>query len=202
MMVRSETLQSKAGYIDARPLPPYRQNSLATHGRTIHFVTDFCDALPRGVAMTTQHGDPMEAHSKHKQSHNQGDNAAQKAREAVETTAERSRELVNNFGVATNQASDVMTNCYSTALKGMQEYNSKLLEFVQANTEANIEFIQKLSGVRSPSEFVEISAEHTKRQFQTMTEQTTQLASIAQQATVATAGPLKSGLKNIYDKAA
>ena len=38
MMVRSETLQSKAGYIDARPLPPYRQNSLATHGRTIHWV--------------------------------------------------------------------------------------------------------------------------------------------------------------------
>src|SRR6187431_1206832 len=36
MMTRSETLQSKAGYIDARPLPPYRQNSLATHGRTIH----------------------------------------------------------------------------------------------------------------------------------------------------------------------
>ena len=29
-------LQSKAGYIDARPLPPTRQNPLATHGRTIH----------------------------------------------------------------------------------------------------------------------------------------------------------------------
>src|SRR6478609_4393261 len=38
MMARSETLQSKAGYIDARPLPPYRRNSLATHGRTIHWV--------------------------------------------------------------------------------------------------------------------------------------------------------------------
>ena len=38
MMARSETLQSKAGYIDARPLPLYRRNSLATHGRTIHWV--------------------------------------------------------------------------------------------------------------------------------------------------------------------
>src|SRR4029453_7192572 len=36
MMARSETLQSKAGYIDARPLPLYRRNSLAPHGRTIH----------------------------------------------------------------------------------------------------------------------------------------------------------------------
>ena len=31
-------LESKAGYIDARPLPPTRQNLLATHGRTIQWV--------------------------------------------------------------------------------------------------------------------------------------------------------------------
>src|SRR5262249_53688011 len=31
-------LQSKAGYIDARPLSPSRRNPLATHGRTIHWV--------------------------------------------------------------------------------------------------------------------------------------------------------------------
>jgi hypothetical protein len=37
MMARSEMLQSKAGYIDARPLPSTR-HSLATHGRTIHWV--------------------------------------------------------------------------------------------------------------------------------------------------------------------
>src|SRR6267142_6119720 len=30
------TLQSEAGYIDARPPPPIRRNLLATHGRTIH----------------------------------------------------------------------------------------------------------------------------------------------------------------------
>src|SRR4029079_8464510 len=38
IMARSEMLQPKAGYIDARPLPPTRRNSLATHGRTIHWV--------------------------------------------------------------------------------------------------------------------------------------------------------------------
>src|SRR6266446_5011556 len=32
------TLQSEAGYIDARPPPPIRRNLLATHGRTIHWV--------------------------------------------------------------------------------------------------------------------------------------------------------------------
>ena len=52
MMARSETLQSKAGYIDARPLPPYRQNSLATHGRTIHWVIRVDLACPSDVRFT------------------------------------------------------------------------------------------------------------------------------------------------------
>src|SRR5215510_5824759 len=37
MMVGShDELQSETGYIDARPHPPDRRKSLATHGRTIH----------------------------------------------------------------------------------------------------------------------------------------------------------------------
>jgi hypothetical protein len=39
MMARSETLQSKAGYIDARPLPPTRRNSLATQRSTPALVS-------------------------------------------------------------------------------------------------------------------------------------------------------------------
>src|SRR6266446_5433166 len=38
---KHNTLQSEAGYIDARPPPPIRRNLLATHGRTIHRV--ICD---------------------------------------------------------------------------------------------------------------------------------------------------------------
>jgi len=36
MMARSTMLQSKAGYIDARPLTASSTRTLATHGRTIH----------------------------------------------------------------------------------------------------------------------------------------------------------------------
>src|SRR5271169_1228613 len=38
MMARSTTLQSEAGYIDARPLTANSTKTLATHGRTIHWV--------------------------------------------------------------------------------------------------------------------------------------------------------------------
>jgi hypothetical protein len=49
-------LQSEAGYIDARPQPPTRLNSLATHGRTIHWVIydQFQWDLPIGPFRFTQ----------------------------------------------------------------------------------------------------------------------------------------------------
>ena len=79
-------------------------------------------------------------------------------------------------------------------LKGMQDYNNKLLEFAHANTKAAFDFAQRMSGVKSPSEFVELSTEHAQQQLTTLTEQTKQLAALAQQTTLATVEPLKTSL--------
>jgi len=51
-----------------------------------------------------------------------------------------------------------------------------------------------LSGVKSPSVFVELSTEHARKQFETLTEQTKQLAALAQKVMLATAEPLKTGV--------
>jgi hypothetical protein len=56
-----------------------------------------------------------------------------------------------------------------------------------------MDFAQRMSGVRSPSEFIELSTELAQQQLTTLTEQTKQLAALAQQVTLATAEPLKTG---------
>jgi len=43
--------------------------------------------------------------------------------------------------------------------------------------------------VKSPSDFVELSTEHSRKQFETLTEQTKELAALAQKVTLATAEP-------------
>ena len=82
----------------------------------------------------------------------------------------------------------------ATAVKGAQDYNAKLFEFAQNNTKAAIEFAQKLSGVKSPSDFIELSSDHSRKQFETLTEQTKELAALAQKVTLATVEPLKTGV--------
>jgi len=52
--------------------------------------------------------------------------------------------------------------------------------------------------VKSPSEFAELSTEHARQQVETLTNQTTQLATLAQQVTLATAEPLKTGTPKAF----
>jgi phasin len=105
----------------------------------------------------------------------------------TKTTA--TNETYEKMTAATTEAADVIKNTYWTAIKGAQDYNNKLIEFTQANTNAAYDFVQKLSGVKSPSVFVELSTEHARKQFEMLTEQTKQLAALAQKVMLATAAP-------------
>jgi hypothetical protein len=70
------------------------------------------------------------------------------------------------------------------------------------NTNAAFEYIQKLFGVKSPSEFVDISSEQARQQFETLAEQTKQLAMLTQHVTLASAEPLKTGFTKASNRAA
>jgi hypothetical protein len=82
--------------------------------------------------------------------------------------------------VATAQVNDLIKDGYSTVVQGAQEYNRKLLECAVANSSAAFEFAQTLLRVKSPSEFAELSTETARKQMATLTEQTKELAAIAQ----------------------
>ncbi len=67
------------------------------------------------------------------------------------------------------------------------------MEFAQANSQAAFDFYQKLSGVKSPSEFIELSTTNAQRHVTTLTEQAKELGELAQQAAIAAVEPLKTG---------
>jgi phasin len=112
----------------------------------------------------------------------------------AEKSATQSKEVYEKMSAATGHTADIMQDCYLAAVKGVQDYNSKLIEFTHANTKAAFDFAQRMSGVKSPSEFVEFSTEFAQQQLTTLAEQTKQLAALAQHVTLATAEPLKTSL--------
>ena len=124
--------------------------------------------------------------------------ATQAFRATAENGSAQVKEAFEKMSAATAEATAEIKHSYSTALKGAQDYNAKFFEFAQNNTEAAIEFVHKLSGVKSPSDFMELSTDHSRKQFETMTEQTKELAALAQKVTLATVEPFKTGVTKAF----
>ena len=101
-------------------------------------------------------------------------------------------EGVEKASAAAAEGAVAVRNSMSTAFKGVQDYNAKLLEFANANTKSAFDFFQQLSGVNSPTALMALSTEHTRKQFEIFTEQTKQLASLAKSAALAAAEPIIS----------
>jgi phasin len=119
----------------------------------------------------------------------------------AENGSAQAKEAFEKMSVATAEASDLIKNSFSTAVKGTQDYNTKFIEFAQTNAEAARDFVQKLSSVKSPSDFIELSTNHSREQFETLTEQTKELAALAQKVTLATVEPLKTGITKAFGQA-
>jgi phasin len=118
----------------------------------------------------------------------------------AEKGSAQAKEAFEKMSAATAEAATLIKNSYSTAVKGAQDYNNKVLEFAQTNTVAAFDFAQKLSSVTSPSDFMGLSTEHSRKQFETLTEQTKELAALAQKVTLATAEPFRTSATKAFSQ--
>lgn len=124
--------------------------------------------------------------------------ASQPFADLAETGNAQAKAAFEKTSAATLEAADLLKNCCFTAVKGAQDYNNKCMEFAHANSNSAFEFIQKLSDVKSPSAFIELSTEHSRKTFETLTEQSKQLAALVQNVTSATAEPVKAAATKAF----
>ena len=128
--------------------------------------------------------------------------APQAFREMAEKGTTQAKETYEKINAATTETANFIKNSYSTAVKEMQDYNNKIFEFTHVNTNAAFDFVQRMSGVKSPSVFVELWTEHARKQVETLTEQSKQLAALTQKVMRTTTEPLKTGVSNPFNIAA
>jgi phasin len=91
---------------------------------------------------------------------------------------------------------------FTTASKGYSEYSAKLMEMMKANSSANLDFVQALIGVKSPSEAMELWTSHAKKQFETFTAHSKELAELTQKVATETAEPIKANASKLFKPAA
>ena len=123
-------------------------------------------------------------------------------REFAEKSVTQAKETYEKMKSAAEAATDVLEDTYSTATKGASDYGLKVIEAARANTNSTFDFYTKLFAVKSYSELVELSTAHARKQFEAVSGQTKDLATLAQKVATDTAEPVKESVTKAFNKVA
>ena len=123
-------------------------------------------------------------------------------REFAERGVAQAKDTYEKMKAAAEEATDVIETTYSTASKGASDYGLKVIETARINTNAAFDFVGELITAKSPSELIELSSTHLRKQFETLTEQSKELGALAQKVATESAEPIKSGMNKAMSKVA
>jgi phasin len=121
-------------------------------------------------------------------------------REMAEKGVAQARDTYAKAKVASDEAADLLKSTYSTVAKGATDYNLKLIEIARTNTRAAFECAHELLGVKSPSEFIELSTARLRKQYDVVAAQNKDLCALAQEVATEAAEPIKTSVSKALDK--
>jgi phasin len=104
-------------------------------------------------------------------------------RELANKGVAQARDTYEKAKAVTEKAADQLKDTYTTVAKGATDYNLKVIEIARTNTDTAFDNACELLGVKSLSEFVELSTKHARKQIEAMTAQTKELTELAQKVT-------------------
>jgi phasin len=122
-------------------------------------------------------------------------------REMTDKGVAHARDIYAKAMVASEEAADLLENTYATVAKGATHYNLKLIEITRNNTRAAFDYAHQLLGVKSPSEFIELSTAHMRNQFDIVSAQNKELCVLAQEVANEAAEPIKTSVSKAFNKA-
>jgi phasin len=111
----------------------------------------------------------------------------------------QARDAYDRTKAAAEEATTLLKDTYTTAAKAATDYNLKVIENARTNTNTAFDYAHELIGVKSLSEFVQLSTAHAHRQFEVMSAQTKELTELAQKATTQIVEPLKTGVTRAFN---
>jgi phasin len=121
-------------------------------------------------------------------------NEYDKSRKTANETLEKGK-------AAAEQTARAIEQSYSTAVENMRDYNLKIIDMAHANTEAAFELARQLATAKTPSDLVELWTSHSRKQFEMLTEQTSDLTALGQKMAGQSAEPMVRSVNQAFKRA-
>jgi phasin len=119
----------------------------------------------------------------------------------TEQSLARAKANCEKLNAASGAITDVLREAYSASAKGVADYTAKVIEFQGANTTSALDFVRHLLGTKSPSEILQLSATHGRKNLETTTAQGRELWDLARKVATETAEPIKKSVAGALQKA-
>jgi phasin len=123
-------------------------------------------------------------------------------REMTQKSVAQAKDTCAKAKAASEEAADLLQNTYAIVAKGVTDYNLKLIEMARANARAAFDYAHELLGVKSPSEFMELSTAKMRKHFDIASAQNRELCALAQETATEAVKPLNTGVSKAVNTVA
>jgi phasin len=112
----------------------------------------------------------------------------------AEKSTLQAKEHYDKLKIATEEVTGGFKDAYETASKGTRDYGILLIETGRTNINAAFDYATELLSAKSSSEAIELSTAQLRKQLETLSEQSKELATLAQKIATETAEPIREGV--------
>ena len=119
-------------------------------------------------------------------------------RRLADRTARAARESIDRGKAAAEGAARSAEQSYLAAADGIRDFNARLIEMAHANTLAAVDFAREISTAKDPSAAAALWSSHLRQNLETLTDQSRELATLAQRIATSSAEPLTRGFGTAF----
>jgi phasin len=122
----------------------------------------------------------------------------EKMRSMIEKGIVETRGAYTKARSAADETNSALEASFVTAKTGAVEINAKVLEALRASADANFDFVKSILGVKSIAAYVTLHSEFARKQIETLTGQTKEIAALAQKVATESAEPIKTQVAKTF----
>lgn len=122
-------------------------------------------------------------------------------RDWAEKGLEQARGNYEIMKTTAEEATVAMEDAYAAAVKGAADYGLKALDVTRVNANAVFDLARDLIAAKSPSELIELSTGHARKQVETFSSQARELAELAQKVATDATTPVRNAVSKTFKKA-
>ncbi|TCT12060.1 phasin [Tepidamorphus gemmatus] len=115
-------------------------------------------------------------------------------REMAEKNVMKAKEAYDSYKSLAEDATDALEDTFASINKGTNDFQAKALGVAKAQFNAGFDFVEKMIGVKSLAEAIEIQSEFARKQFDALTEQAKEFQALASRVQSESTKPFKDGI--------